>query len=38
VFFKHEVSGPALAAEFAALARGRRAIPVRRGERAREAG
>jgi uncharacterized protein YecE (DUF72 family) len=38
VFFKHEVSGPALAAEFAELCRARRAIPVRRGERAREAG
>jgi uncharacterized protein YecE (DUF72 family) len=38
VFFKHEASGPALAAEFAALGRSRRAIPVRRDERAREAG
>ena len=38
VFFKHEQSGPALAAEFAALAQRGRAIPVRRDERAREAG
>jgi uncharacterized protein YecE (DUF72 family) len=38
VFFKHEVSGPALAAEFAGLARHARAAPVRRAERAREAG
>jgi len=38
VFFKHEVSGPALAAEFAGLGHARRAIPVRRSERAREAG
>jgi uncharacterized protein YecE (DUF72 family) len=38
VFFKHEVSGPALAAEFAGLARRGRAIPVRRDERAREVG
>ncbi len=38
VFFKHEASGPALAAEFAGLARTGRAIPVRRGERARDVG
>src|SRR5262249_57148500 len=38
VFFKHEQSGPALAAEFAALAQRGRAIPVRRDERARGAG
>jgi uncharacterized protein YecE (DUF72 family) len=38
VFFKHEVSGPALAAEFAALAQRGRAIPVRHRDRAREAG
>jgi len=38
VFFKHEASGPALAAEFAGLAARRRAIPVRRDQRAREAG
>ncbi|HKA16281.1 MAG TPA: DUF72 domain-containing protein [Myxococcota bacterium] len=38
VFFKHEQSGPALAAEFAALAQRGRAIPVRRDERAREVG
>jgi uncharacterized protein YecE (DUF72 family) len=38
VFFKHERSGPALAAEFAALAQRGRAIPVRRDDRAREAG
>jgi len=38
VFFKHETTGPALAAEFAGLARRGRAIPVRRDERAREVG
>ena len=38
VFFKHEVSGPALAAEFAALAQRGRAISVRPADRAREAG
>jgi uncharacterized protein YecE (DUF72 family) len=38
VFFKHEVSGPALAAEFAALAQRGRAIPVRPAARARETG
>ena len=38
VFFKHEASGPALAAEFAAQALRGRAIPVRRDDRAREAG
>jgi uncharacterized protein YecE (DUF72 family) len=38
VFFKHEVSGPALAAEFAALAQRGHAIPVRSRDRAREAG
>jgi uncharacterized protein YecE (DUF72 family) len=38
VFFKHEISGPALAAELAGLASRARAIPVRRGERAREVG
>jgi uncharacterized protein YecE (DUF72 family) len=37
VFFKHEASGPALAAEFTALAQRGRAIPVRR-ERQREVG
>ena len=38
VFFKHEASGPALAAEFAGLAARGRAIPVRGDERAREVG
>jgi uncharacterized protein YecE (DUF72 family) len=38
VFFKHEASGPALAAEFAELAHSRRAIPVRRDDRVREVG
>ncbi len=38
VFFKHEVSGPALAAEFAALAQRGRAIPVRPADRARGVG
>jgi uncharacterized protein YecE (DUF72 family) len=38
VFFKHEQAGPALAAEFIALAGHRRAVGARRGEREREAG
>jgi len=38
VFFKHEVSGPALAGEFAALAQRGRAVSVRRDARVREAG
>ncbi len=38
VFFKHEETGPALAAEFAGLARHGRAIRVRRDQRAREVG
>jgi uncharacterized protein YecE (DUF72 family) len=38
VFFKHEASGPALAAEFAALARRGLAVSVRRDARVREAG
>jgi uncharacterized protein YecE (DUF72 family) len=38
VFFKHEATGPALAAEFAALAQRGRAISVRRDARVREAG
>jgi len=38
VFFKHETTGPALAAEFAALAQRGRAISVRRDARVREAG
>ena len=38
VFFKHEVSGPALAAEFAALAQRGRATRVRAPDRARDVG